>query len=239
MRRSLALLLTASAVLVIPAPAEAAGPLTVHAAKAYGKPVISPGKITKVKIKTHVSGSNVTQVDVHVEQSAGRGSGTALRLKRVSGSAKDGVYEGLVELNSADWGGRYGIDVAVTNGRPTTADYGFLSFTDVAKFTVHRATKLAVKVPKKVTKGKKFLLQGTLTGFGPGGFGPLRKETVLVYFRPKGSKTYTKAATLRTNSKGRYSRRFTARGDGSIAAVYAGTQIWQKRVTAWKPIDVG
>ncbi|GAA3213758.1 hypothetical protein [Actinocorallia longicatena] len=237
MRIVLPLALTA-ALLAVPVPAQAAAPLAARAAKAYGKPVIAPGKTTKVKVKAHVTGRNVTEVDVQVEHVDGKGIGFVRDIKRISGTSGDGVYEGYVELDKADWGGRYNINIGATNGTSKDADYDFRTFTKVAVFTVHRQTKLTTSAPKKIKKGRKLLVLGQLTGFGRNGFAPMRRQKIAIYFRPKGSKKYTKVATVTTNSKGRYSRRFTAARDGSVAAVYAGTQVWQKRVTAWKKIDV-
>ncbi|GAA0939900.1 hypothetical protein [Actinocorallia libanotica] len=233
----LAVLATA---LSVPAPAHAAGPLTVRAGKAYGNPVIVPGKKTKVQVKVAVTGTRITDVDVTLERVGGGGFALVSDLKRVSGTAGDGVWRGTAELDKGDWGGRYTLEVAATDGTSKDAYYKFQSRAFKNALTVRRAARLNVAAtPGTVRKGAKIKVQGRLTALGKKGeFAPLKRQAIEIWFKPKGKKKGVRIAVVKTNAKGRYSRLFTAKKDGTVAARYKGTEVWQKKVTGWKPIDV-
>ncbi|WP_106396871.1 hypothetical protein [Actinocorallia populi] len=227
-------------VLSVPAPAQAAGPLTVRAAKAYGKPVILPGKKTKVPVKIAVTGTRITDVDVTLERAGGRGFALVSDLKRVSGTAGDGVWRGTAVFDRNDWGGSYTIEVAATDGTSANAyhDFRVVAFKGAVK--IRRAARLNVAAaPDSVRKGAKVRVHGVLRALGrKGTYAPLKRQRVEIWFRPKGKKKGTRIAVVSTDAKGRYSRLFTARKDGTVAARYKGTDVWQQKVTGWKDIDV-
>lgn len=233
-------LLVFAAVLSGPTPAQAEGPLTIRAMKAYGNPVILPGKKTKVPVKVAVTGTKITDVDVTLKHAGGRGFALISDLKRVSGTAGDGVWRGTALLDANDWGGRYTIEVAATDGTSKDAYYAFKTARKTGAVTVRRAAKLNVAVtPAAVSKGARLRVQGTLRALGPkGAYTALKKQKVEIWFKPKGKKKGTRIAVVTTNSKGRYSRFFTAKKDGTVAARYNGTTVWQKKVTGWKTVDV-
>jgi len=236
---ALALAVSAAA-LSVPAPVRAAGPLTIRAAKAYGNPVILPGKKTKVPVKVAVTGTKITDVDVTLERVGGGGFALVSDLKRVSGSAGDGVWRGTAELDAEDWGGGYTMEVAATDGTSKDAYYAFKVRKFPGAVTVRRAAKLNVAAaPNALKKGAKVRVHGVLRALGKkGAYVPLKQQKIEIWFKPKGKKKATRIAVLTTDSKGRYSRRFTAKKDGSVAARYLGTNVWQRKVTAWKAIDV-
>lgn len=229
-----------AAALSAPAPAQAAGPLTVRAAKAYGTPVILPGKKTKVPVKVAVTGTRITDVDVTLERVGGGGFALVSDLKRVSGTAGDGVWRGTAVLDADDWGGRYTIEVAATDGTSDDDYYAFKTrpFPNVVK--VRRASKINVAAtPKSLGRGAKVKVHGVLRALGKKAvYAPLKRQKVEIWFKPKGKKKATRIAVVTTDAKGRYSRVFTAKKDGTVAARYKGTDAWQKKVTGWKPIDV-
>ncbi|MEO3785290.1 hypothetical protein ABGB12_18320 [Actinocorallia sp. B10E7] len=229
-----------AAVLSVPAPVQAEGPLTIRAMKAYGNPVIVPGKKTKVPVKVAVTGTRVTDVDVTLEHTGGRGFALISDLKRVSGTAGDGVWRGTALLDAKDWGGRYTIEVAATDGTSKNAYYAFKTAKKTGALTVRRASKLTTTVtPGSVSKGAKLRVHGTLRGLGAkGAYAALKRQKIEIWFRPKGKKDGIRIAVVTTNSKGRYSRLFTAKKDGTVAARYKGTTVWQKKVTGWKAVDV-
>jgi hypothetical protein len=235
----LALTLSA-AVLCVPAPVQAEGPLNIRAMKAYGSPVILPGKKAKVPVKVAVTGTRITDVDVSLKRVGGRGFALISDLKRVSGTAGDGVWRGTAELDAADWGGRYTIEVAATDGTAANPYYAFATKRSAGALTVRRASRLAVSAtPSPVRKGAKIKVSGVLRGLAEnGGYAALKQQKIEIWFKPKGKKKGVRIAVLKTNSKGRYSRLFTAKKDGSVAARYKGADAWQKKVTGWKAIDV-
>ncbi len=226
--------------LSVPAPAQAAGPLTVRAAKAYGNPVVLPGKKTKVPVKVAVTGTRITDVDVTLERVGGGGFALVSDLKRVSGTAGDGVWRGTAELDKEDWGGRYTLEVAATDGTSKDAYHAFKVVVFKNALKVRRAAKLNVTAtPAAVRKGAKIRVQGKLQTLGKKGkYTALKGQKIEIWFKPKGKKKGTRIAVVKTNAKGRYSRLFTAKKDGTVAARFKGTEVWQQKVTGWKPIDV-
>ncbi len=229
-----------TAAVCVQAPARAEGPLTIRAMKAYGNPVIVPGKETKVPVKVAVTGTRVTDVDVTLRQVNNQGFALVNDLKRTSGTTGDGVWEGTAILDQKDWGGRYTIEVAATDGTSQDAYYDFATSKAVGALTVRRSAKLTVAAtPKPVRKGAKLKVSGTLRALGKkNAYAPLKKQKVEIWFKPKGKKKATRVAVVTTNSKGRYSRFFKAKMDGTVAVRYQGTEVWQKRVTGWKTVDV-
>lgn len=225
--------------LAVPAPARADGPLTIRAVKAYGSPVIVPGKQTKVPVKVAVTGTKVTDVDVTLRRVGGRGFALLSNLKRVSGTAGDGVWRGTALLDQQDWGGRYTIEVAATDGTSKDPYYAFTTARSAGALKVRRSARLTVAAkPQPLPKGAKLRVYGQLLVLGAKNkYVPLKRQEIEIWFRPKGKKA-VRIAVVTTNSKGRYSRIFKAKVDGSVAARYKGTDVWQKRVTGWKAIDV-
>lgn len=231
--------LTPAVALASAAPARAAGPLKVRSVTISAKPVISAGKQTKVPVRVRVSGKRVTDVDVTLRQAGGRGFALISDLKRTSGSAGDGVWKGTAVLDKADWGGKYTVEVAATDGTSADAFYDFVVFRKKNAVTVRRAVKLSLTVPAEAGKGTKVKARGTLKGLNAkGAFSGLKGRSVQVWFWPKTGGKAVRLGVVRTNAKGAYSYAFKAAADGSVSVRVPATSKWQKRSTAWKALDV-
>ncbi|MDX6742623.1 hypothetical protein [Actinocorallia sp. A-T 12471] len=223
---------------VVASPARAAGPLKVRSAGVTGKAVITAQGKTKLSVRTRVSGTRITDVDATLRLPNGKGFALVSDLKRVSGSAGDGVYTGTAVLDKADAGGRYTLEVAATDGTSANAYYDFVVYRKANAVTVRRASKVSLTSPASAVKGAKVKAKGTVKGLNAkGGFSGLKGRTVQIWFRPKGGKA-VRLGTAKTNAKGGYAYTFKATVDGSVSARFAGTVQWQKRSTGWKPLDV-
>ncbi|MCD0450667.1 hypothetical protein LO762_15930 [Actinocorallia sp. API 0066] len=234
----LVLTVLAPAVLVA-APASAAGPLTVRSATASGSPVITAGKAVKVPIRVRVTGTRVTDVDATLRHPNGKGFALVSDLKRVSGSAGDGVWQGTALLDKADAGGRYTLEVAATDGTSAEPYYDFVIYRKKNAVTVRRAVKLTLKLPKQAVKGKRVQARGTVKGLNAkGGFAGLKGRTVHVWFRPKGGGKAVRLGTVRTKAGGTFVFAIKTSRDGSVSARFPGNAQWQKRATGWKALDV-
>ncbi|MFI2211474.1 HtaA domain-containing protein [Streptomyces sp. NPDC020141] len=79
--------------------------------------------------------------------------------------------------------------------------------------------------PEPVAKGSRLTVKGTLQAVGATDetWRALPKTPVVVEFRAKGAKTWTKAASATTDTKGVFSAGATASKDGDWRARYAGT----------------
>lgn len=240
MRTVAPLVLVAAAVIVVPGQAQAAPPLRVHAAKAYGKPVVYADRTTKVPLKVHIEGRKITDVDVAVARDGGKGYALAQNLKLASGTADNGVWQGDAILDKADFGGRYTLEVAVTDGTQADGDlHEFKTFKGMGPFTVYRSTKISVKAaPVSLRKGAKLVVKGRLLGLGRKKYQAMKRQPVVLLFRKKGAKKYVVVAKVRTNAGGYFSRTFKARMDGSVAAAYLGTNAWAKKGSRWVQINV-
>ncbi|MBB2944641.1 hypothetical protein FB565_004374 [Actinoplanes lutulentus] len=86
--------------------------------------------------------------------------------------------------------------------------------------TIKRPSKVTLDAsPEPVKKGKKITAKGTLKIDGK----VLAGAKVKIYFKKKGATSYSLKATTTTNSKGVFSKKFTATKTGTWKVVYAGT----------------
>ncbi|NEB39475.1 HtaA domain-containing protein [Streptomyces sp. SID14515] len=94
--------------------------------------------------------------------------------------------------------------------------------------------------PEPVGKGAKLKVVGTLQTAGATDdvWRPLAKAPVLIEFRSKGGKTWSRTATVTTNSKGAVSASVTAVKDGTWRARYAGTAERAAAVSSLDSVDV-
>ncbi|MEU4691876.1 hypothetical protein [Actinoplanes sp. NPDC023714] len=90
----------------------------------------------------------------------------------------------------------------------------------VKPLTIKRPSKVTLNAsPEPVKKGKKITAKGTLKVDGK----VLAGAKVKIYFKKSGAKSYTLKATTTTNSKGVFSKKFTATKSGTWKVAYAGT----------------
>ncbi|WP_433827701.1 hypothetical protein ACQP2E_37700 [Actinoplanes sp. CA-015351] len=86
--------------------------------------------------------------------------------------------------------------------------------------TIKRPSKVTLNAaPEPVKKGKKITAKGTLKVDGK----VLAGAKVKIYFKKKGATSYSLKATTTTNSKGVFSKKFTATKTGTWKVVYAGS----------------
>jgi hypothetical protein len=101
-------------------------------------------------------------------------------------------------------------------------DYGFESIDRAKAFYIKAETKTSIKAaPKKVTKGKKVTVSGTLSEAYYGWDGAAG-EPVAIYFDPKGSGGWRKVGTDYTDYAGQYAKKFKVKKAGKYQARYAG-----------------
>ncbi|MFE2291308.1 HtaA domain-containing protein [Streptomyces sp. NPDC059452] len=106
------------------------------------------------------------------------------------------------------------------DGEPTITSAATLTVTAVpARIISFNAS------PEPVAKGGKLKTAGTLQTAGATNntWAPLAKTSVLIEFQAKGSKTWSRAATVKTNAKGAFAPKITVKKDGTWRARYAGT----------------
>ncbi|MFF6910645.1 HtaA domain-containing protein [Streptomyces sp. NPDC012389] len=94
--------------------------------------------------------------------------------------------------------------------------------------------------PEPVAKGGKLKVSGTLqtAGATSNAWAPLAKASVVIEFQAKGAKTWSKAATVTTDSKGALATSVTAKADGTWRARYAGTADRAAAVSGTDYVDV-
>lgn len=128
-------------------------------------------------------------------------------------------------------------------------DYEYSSYEEswVASFYVKRATTLTLNAsPEPVKKGKKVTVKGTLKKLNPGKsyihtdakYSAYAGKKVKIYFDPKGSKPRVYMGSAKTNSKGVFSKKFTAKVDGTWSAEFAGTSHYVAKKSAGDFVDV-
>jgi hypothetical protein len=108
---------------------------------------------------------------------------------------------------------------AVPSDATTDSD---VEYTNVVKvgISLKRPSTLAFNAsPEPVKKGKTITAAGTLKVDGK----VLSSASVQIYFKATGAKTYTLKNTVKTNSKGAFSKKYTASKTGTWKATYAGS----------------
>lgn len=132
------------------------------------------------------------------------------------------TYKGTVKVCGNTGAGTYTAKVyGAAVPTSTTGDDDFQT-TNVVKstFTVKRPTSLSLNAtPEPVKKGKKLTAKGTFKADGK----VVSGITVKIYFKASGAKTWTLMGSAKTNSKGVYSRAFTAKKTGTWKAVFTAT----------------
>ncbi|MFI1015910.1 HtaA domain-containing protein [Streptomyces sp. NPDC020965] len=114
-----------------------------------------------------------------------------------------------------DWRARYAgtPDRAASVGSGDTVDVKLR--TEIAGFNAK---------PEPVRKGKPITVTGTLRSLD-GTWKATSGQSLTILFKADGAKTWTKQSTTRTNSKGVFSKAFTAKKDGSWKAEFKATSV--------------
>ncbi|MFE7480543.1 HtaA domain-containing protein [Streptomyces sp. NPDC057552] len=91
--------------------------------------------------------------------------------------------------------------------------------------------------PEPVRKGRTITVKGTLNSLD-GKWKKTSGQSVNILFKAKGSKKWTKLATVRTNSKGVFTKGFTAKKDGTWKAQFKATSARLASTSGGDYVDV-
>ncbi|MEU8239480.1 FixH family protein [Actinoplanes missouriensis] len=225
--RALAALLAAvpaAGVLVGAAPAQAALNVTVKSTSFSKSAFVLSAKAGC----TNVTGTAVLSAPMPTEGYAYSGVGVdvfpagheddtvaSTEFKRVGTSS---TYKGVFQVCGKYAPGKYSAQVY---GVAVIAEDKVEVTNQVTKtLTIKRPSKVTLNAsPEPVKKGKKITAKGTLKIDGK----VLAGAKVQILFKKSGAKAYAVKATVKTNSKGMYSKKFTATKTGTWKVVYAGS----------------
>ncbi|MEU4557520.1 FixH family protein [Actinoplanes sp. NPDC023936] len=222
--RALAALLAAvpaAGVLVGVAPAQAALNVTIKSVSLSKSAFVLSSKAgcTNVTATAVLSAPMPTEgytfsgVGVDVTPIADENTAVAsVQFKQVGTSA---TYRGVFQVCGKYAPGKYAATVyGVAVGDEVESTDGFTKI-----LTIKRPSKVTLNAsPEPVKKGKKITAKGTLKIDGK----VLAGAKVQILFKKSGAKAYTVKATVKTNSKGMYSKKFTATKTGTWKVAYAG-----------------
>ncbi|GAA2250969.1 hypothetical protein GCM10010232_43640 [Streptomyces amakusaensis] len=129
-------------------------------------------------------------------------------------SDSKGVFSAKVTASKdGDWRARYA----------GTAERGFAnSGSDYVDVKLRTEVKDFNAKPEPVRKGRPITVVGTLRTLD-GKWSNTSGQNVTIMFKADGAKSWSKQGTARTNSKGAFSKAFTAKKDGSWKAVFDAT----------------
>jgi hypothetical protein len=132
------------------------------------------------------------------------------------------TYKGNLTICGKYGAGKFEADVygaLIPTGSTSDSDIEFTNTVTVG-FTVKRPASLTLDAsPEPVKKGKTLTGKGTLKIDGK----LLSGAQVKIYFKATGATSYTYKGAATTNSKGAYSKSFTASKTGIWKATYAGS----------------
>jgi len=132
------------------------------------------------------------------------------------------TYKGSLKICGSYGAGKFEADVygaLVPEGATSDDDFDLTNVVTVG-FTVKRPSSLTLDAsPEPVKKGKTLTTKGTLKIDGK----VLSGAQVKIYFKATGATSYTYKGAATTNSKGIYSKSFTASKTGIWKATYAGS----------------
>ncbi|GAA0562537.1 hypothetical protein GCM10010172_52200 [Paractinoplanes ferrugineus] len=157
-------------------------------------------------------------IDLYAPGKSGDDTYAGTKLNRVGSSA---TYSGSLNFCGKYTPGAWRAEVygaAVPNDADDESD---IQQTNVVKvgISLKRPSTLSFNAsPEPVKKGKKLTAAGTVKVDGKA----LSKATVQIYFKANGAKAYSLKGSATTNSKGAFTKKFTAAKTGTWKAVYAG-----------------
>ncbi|MFJ4609695.1 HtaA domain-containing protein [Streptomyces griseus] len=139
-----------------------------------------------------------------------------------------------VKASAALHGQRYRAVFVNTSGETATSAAALTVSAVPARIVSFNAS------PEPVGKGSKLKVVGTLQTVGATDnvWRPLAKTPVVIEFRAKGGKTWSRATTVSTSGKGIASASVTAVTDGTWRARYAGTADRAAAVSTFDNVDV-
>jgi hypothetical protein len=112
---------------------------------------------------------------------------------------------------------------------------------DQITFQVKRNTVVSgFNATEPVKRGASTTVSGTLKRLDPAArtYVGYAGKTVSIQFKAKGTTSYRTVATVKTSSKGAFSKRVVASKDGVWRAVFAGTAYYVASTSAWDYVDV-
>jgi hypothetical protein len=135
-----------------------------------------------------------------------------------SGTMFNGVWTGQLALPKSMKAGNWNASAEVMDGSFNTTTYAV--GTAMHLFLLSGVTTSASPVPHS----NKVAVTGKLRHLTSSGWKASKKTRVGIYFKPKGSTTWSKKATTTTNNKGRYAKSLRAAKSGTWQVRFAGGQ---------------
>ncbi|MFE5858574.1 HtaA domain-containing protein [Streptomyces sp. NPDC056500] len=148
-----------------------------------------------------------------VIESRAKGSTTWTKATSVTTGTKGTFSASVTASKDSDWRAR-SVGTADRAAAVSSSDY-----VDVRLKTAISSFNAG---PEPVRKGRAITVGGTLRSLD-GSWKNTASQSVTIWFKADGAKTWSKQSTVRTNSKGAFTKAFTANKDGSWKAVFTAT----------------
>ncbi|WP_411081326.1 HtaA domain-containing protein [Streptomyces sp. cmx-18-6] len=192
-------------------------PARIQSFNASPEPVAKGGKLKVVgTLQTAGATDNtwrpLAKTSAVIEFQA-KGAKTWSRVATVTGNGSGVFSASVTAQKDGTWRARYA-GTADRAAAVSSSDYVDVKLrTSVAGFNAS---------PEPVRKGRTITVKGTLRSLD-GTWKNTSGQSVTVLFKADGAKKWSKLATVRTNSRGVFSKGFTAKKDGTWKAQYAAT----------------
>lgn len=157
-----------------------------------------------------------------------KGGKTWSRATTVDTSSKGVVSTSVTAVKDGTWRARYAGTADRAAAVSTSDNVDVKLRTAVSKFNAS---------PEPVRKGRTITVKGTLRSLD-GTWKNASGQTVIILFKADGSSKWSKLATVRTNSKGLFSKGFTAKKDGTFKAQFKATSSRLGTTGAGDRVDV-
>jgi hypothetical protein len=136
-----------------------------------------------------------------------------------SGTAFNGVWTGRLDLPKSMKAGNWNASAEVMDGDFNTTTYAVATATHL-----FLRSGLTTSV-SQVANSNKVAVTGKLRHLTSSGWKASRNTRVAIYFKPKGSATWSKKATATTDKKGRYAKSLRPFKAGTWEVRYTGGQL--------------
>lgn len=157
-----------------------------------------------------------------------KGGKTWSRATTVDTSSKGVVSTSVTAVKDGTWRARYAGTADRAAAVSTSDNVDVKLRTAVSKFNAS---------PEPVRKGRTITVKGTLRSLD-GTWKNASGQSVIILFKADGSSKWSKLATVRTNSKGVFSKGFTAKKDGTFKAQFKATSSRLGTTGAGDRVDV-
>ncbi|MFJ8254377.1 HtaA domain-containing protein [Streptomyces sp. NPDC094466] len=157
-----------------------------------------------------------------------KGGKTWSRATTVDTSSKGVVSTSVTAVKDGTWRARYAGTADRAAAVSTYDNVDVKLRTAVSKFNAS---------PEPVRKGRTITVKGTLRSLD-GTWKNASGQSVIILFKADGSSKWSKLATVRTNSKGVFSKGFTAKKDGTFKAQFKATSSRLGTTGAGDRVDV-